>query len=304
MPLSANGPDAGKVLGGEDLAGIFGLDMAADTGPERKTKKKPAAKVAPRKRAGAKPPTQTEENPVRGMAALCLTALAVPVAIWAQLPDAAPKFEVASIKRNAGGAPVNSVELGLMRAIARGSRGGRFQVPNASLHLLIQLAYGVRDYQIVGEPSWAASDGFAITAKAEGNASFEQMRPMLQSLLADRFQFLVHRETRQLPVYELAAAKGGLKIAPSKAGSCVTLDPQGPAPGFGSKICGGERIGIGRMEGFGVTMPKLAPALSDRIGRPCRNWRSFFSDRIGRTRRSTGRASCGRFDRAARPSEN
>lgn len=77
------------------------------------------------------------------MAALCLTALAVPVAIWAQLP----------------------------RAIARGSRGGRFQVPNASLHLLIQLADGIRDYQIVGEPSWAASDGFAITAKAEGNAS-------------------------------------------------------------------------------------------------------------------------------------
>lgn len=207
--------------------------------------------------------------------ASCVAALAVPIAIRAQPPQVAPKFDVASIKRNAGGGPSNSVEIGLMRAIARASRGGRFHVPNASLHLLIQLAYDARDYQIVGEPSWAASDGYAVTAKAEGDVNFEQMRPMLQSLLADRFQFSFHRETRQLPVYELAAAKGGLRIAPAKAGSCVTRDPQGPTLPFGSKICGGERIGIGRIEGFGVTMPKLVELLSDRIGRTVIDRTSF-----------------------------
>ncbi|MDR3700167.1 MAG: SWIM zinc finger family protein [Candidatus Sulfopaludibacter sp.] len=63
MPLSPNGPDAAKVLGGEDLAGIFGLDMAADTGPERKAKKKPAAKAAPPKRATAKRPRKTKKTP-------------------------------------------------------------------------------------------------------------------------------------------------------------------------------------------------------------------------------------------------
>jgi hypothetical protein len=161
-----------------------------------------------------------------------MAALAVPIAMRAQPPRDTPKFEIASIKRNPGGAPSSSVELGLMRAIARGSRSGRFYVPNAPLHLLIRLAYDVRDYQIVGEPSWAASDGYAVT------------------------------------VYELAPAKGGLKIAPAKAGSCVSIDPRGPAPPFGSKICGGERVGIGRVEGFGVTMPKLVELLSDRVGSP------------------------------------
>ena len=62
VPLSAKGPDAGKVLGGEDLADIFGLDMAADTGPERKAEKKPAAKVAPRKRAAMKPPRKPKRT--------------------------------------------------------------------------------------------------------------------------------------------------------------------------------------------------------------------------------------------------
>jgi uncharacterized Zn finger protein len=54
VPLSAKGPDAAKVLGGEDLAGIFGLDMAVDTLPEPKTNKKSAAKVAPVKRPASK----------------------------------------------------------------------------------------------------------------------------------------------------------------------------------------------------------------------------------------------------------
>ncbi len=63
MPLSPNGPDAAKVLGGEDLAGIFGLDMAADTVAEPKTRKKPAAKAAPRKRAAAKRPPKSKKTP-------------------------------------------------------------------------------------------------------------------------------------------------------------------------------------------------------------------------------------------------
>ena len=92
-------------------------------------------------------------------------------------------------------------------------------MPNAPVHLLIELAYNAKDFQIVGAPSWANSEGYDVTAKAEGNATFETMRPMLQSLLADRFKLRLHRETRDLPVYELVEAKGGLKIAPDRCGA-------------------------------------------------------------------------------------
>ena len=45
LPLSKKGPDAAKVLGGEDLSELFGLDLAQSTKPAdaRPRWKKPAA---------------------------------------------------------------------------------------------------------------------------------------------------------------------------------------------------------------------------------------------------------------------
>jgi uncharacterized protein (TIGR03435 family) len=80
-------------------------------------------------------------------------------------------------------------------------------VRNVPLHLLIQLAYNAKEYQIVGEPAWANSERYDVTAKTDSNASFEQMRPMLRSLLAERFNLALRRATKELPVYELTAAK-------------------------------------------------------------------------------------------------
>ena len=65
------------------------------------------------------------------------------------------------------------------------------------------------------------SDRYAIEATAAGNATPDQMRAMLQSLLADRFKLTLRRETRTLPVYELVVADGGLKIAAMKEGECI-----------------------------------------------------------------------------------
>jgi uncharacterized protein (TIGR03435 family) len=53
---------------------------------------------------------------------------------------------------------------------------------------------------------------------------------MLQTLLADRFQLKIHRETRELPVYALTVAKGGLKLKPAE-GSCTFPGLKGPPPG-------------------------------------------------------------------------
>jgi uncharacterized protein (TIGR03435 family) len=47
---------------------------------------------------------------------------------------------------------------------------------------------------------------------------------MLQTLLEDRFQLKIHRETREVPVYELTVAKGGLRMHRFKEGTCDPVD--------------------------------------------------------------------------------
>lgn len=77
-----------------------------------------------------------------------------------------------------------------------------------------------------GGPSWIGSDRYTINAKAEGTPSGDTMSgPMLQALLEDRFKLKIHRETKEIPVYELTVAKGGPKLKPFKEGSCVPIDP-------------------------------------------------------------------------------
>jgi len=56
-------------------------------------------------------------------------------------------------------------------------------------------------------PKWVTTDNFEIQAKAEGNPTKDQMRLMMQSLLADRFKLAVHFEDRPVPAYNLAAVK-------------------------------------------------------------------------------------------------
>lgn len=190
----------------------------------------------------------------------------------------APKFEMASIKPTTklGSGPMNSLASELIKNGARQCSGGLFRIPEAPLNLLVQLAYNVKDFQVVGGPSWANSDRYEIIAKAEGNAGFQQMQPMLQSLLADRFKLTFHRESKERWIYELVVDRRGLKIEAAKAGSCVTLSNNPPpfAPGNHPKFCGGiwkmlradpePKI---RMEGIEISMPKLIELLSDQVGR-------------------------------------
>ncbi len=204
----------------------------------------------------------------------------IPIAIisatsTAQQAPSAPSaatFEVASI-RPTQKTLSDPMELRLLKNVGRNAHGSTFRLPNANIHLLIELAYDIFDEQIVGEPPWAMSKGYAITAKADGNRNFEQMRPMLQALLSDRFKLAFHKETRELPTFELALAKGGLNVTPSQTGSCVIIDPNGPRPPIGSKVCGGLRQGISEdgsafIEGFDVPMTAFAQFLSDQLGRP------------------------------------
>lgn len=138
-------------------------------------------------------------------AVILIPALARP-----QEPAAkAPAFEVASVKltqhgRNADGYAESSVD---------NPSPGNLVATNASLEECIRWAYDVKEYQISG-PAWLNSDeaSYDIVAKAGTAAPRKEIRLMLQTLLAERFQLKLHRETRMLPVYHLVVGKGGQKL--------------------------------------------------------------------------------------------
>lgn len=163
-----------------------------------------------------------------------------------------------------------------MRLSASAARNGRYTLQGNSaitLSALIQAAYKVRDFQILEAPSWVDSTRYDVDARAPGATTFEQMRPMLQSLLADRFRLTFRRETRQLPVYELVAAPNGFKITAMKDGGC--LPPEQAKPFAPLNTCGGIRrqiVGFAPerrdvVEAVGVLMPTLIDFLSDETGR-------------------------------------
>ena len=97
---------------------------------------------------------------------------------------------------------------------------------NAPLSWLVRSAFGIIiDDQLSGLPAWVDSDRYDIQAKMdeETAAAWKKLsrdekgqQQLLQSLLAERCQFKFHRETKQLPVYDLVIAKGGLKLQEAK----------------------------------------------------------------------------------------
>lgn len=135
-----------------------------------------------------------------------------------------PRFEAASIRSAPDCSPQRP-----------GFPPGRLNLQCVTVRNLIQVSYGtygaVRNprIQIVDGPAWYAAEKYDVSAKAENTgASAEQMMgPMLRALLEDRFGLKTHMEKRELPVYALTVAKGGLKIQPAKAGSCG-LAPAAP----------------------------------------------------------------------------
>ena len=177
------------------------------------------------------------------------------------VPDPRPTFEVASIKPSAPGGR----DVGI-----RYFPGTRMEAQNDTLHFLIQVAYRVRDFQVTGGPAWMNTERYDITAKGEDGAKQSQLPLMLHALLADRFKLSFHREIKEMPVYFLLAAKGGMKLVEPKEGSCVTPGPNGPQPTPGQprpNFCGTMRISPKGFDGLKIGMQQLTMFFSDLLGR-------------------------------------
>jgi uncharacterized protein (TIGR03435 family) len=179
------------------------------------------------------------------------------VMVQAQPPDSRPSFEVATVK------PCTIDPAG--RGGGGGPTPGRFQLGCAPLRDLIHTAYsnfgdGVRfnanGPQILGGPGWIDSTFYEINAKAEDKAPIGKMAgPMLQAVLEDRFNLKVHHETKELPVFVLTVAKGGIRMQRTKEGSCVSssdLNDPPPPPVPNQPVL--NPCGPRRMRGSGATI--------------------------------------------------
>ena len=179
---------------------------------------------------------------------------------------ARPEFQVASVKPTTA-----TVHRGMM---VLPQPGGRFTAENAPLVMIMQNAYAVQAYQIVGGPSWINAERYDIEAKPEGEVDRKQMWLMLQTLLADRFKLALHRETKELPMYALTVTRSP-KLTPPKEAGCVALSPDAPPPPPGpgqAGPCGRVLIGMSpsgiNMRGSKVPMSELVRILSIVMGRP------------------------------------
>jgi uncharacterized protein (TIGR03435 family) len=115
--------------------------------------------------------------------------------------DAHPTFEVATIKPTKPGEQRTFIVW----------RGNDMQVVNFSLASLVKFAYDIQDKQIVGAPDWINSDRFDISAKPDtpGQPDGEQLKEMVQKLLADRFALKFHKDEKQMGAYVLTVGKSG-----------------------------------------------------------------------------------------------
>jgi len=182
-------------------------------------------------------------------------------------------FEVASVKQNKSGE----------RFMQMGGPPGRFTATNVPLQQLIQLAYQIQPFQIVGGPNWIASDRFDIVAKAAGDVPpptpgvAGPMQLMMRTLMADRFKLTLHNEQREMPIYALVLAKADGKLGPqlkpsttdcaALMGAAARRGGPPPPPSFNEPMQCGMRVFPGALSAGGFPLSQLTQFLSSAVQR-------------------------------------
>jgi uncharacterized protein (TIGR03435 family) len=79
---------------------------------------------------------------------------------------------------------------------------GRVTATNVTLRALILAAYRLQDFQLSGEPAWTENDRFDVAAKTDdAKVRDEDLWPLLEPTLRERFRLKARQETKGLPVY-------------------------------------------------------------------------------------------------------
>jgi uncharacterized protein (TIGR03435 family) len=118
-------------------------------------------------------------------------------------PAPSPSFEAASVK-------VAAPTPGGGRASASGDT---VAYNNTTLMNVLLRAFELKFSGQIAGPSWMFTERYDIVAKAPDNTPREQIPLLLRTLLVERFQLTLHRETRDLPMYALLRGRGRLKVS-------------------------------------------------------------------------------------------
>ena len=223
----------------------------------------------------------------------------------AQSP-AGPAFEVTSVKPTnpdvpgPGGMPV----------------GGRYFASNVTLRDLVLMAYDLSDALLDGGPDWQRSHRFDIQAQAADPVTgMTAMRPMVKTLLADRFKLNVHTETREMPIYALVLARDDGQLSPNitrSTADCSKAEQdlaKAGSAGLGQLLRAGQGVpcaimpvsparvaGAATMLARNVSMARLAEFLTVPAGRIVQDrtglsglydWEITYNPRLGAALRSS-----------------
>ena len=192
------------------------------------------------------------------IAAVCCLAAAGQETDWEKAAGGKRTFEVASVKLDTG--PFHPPSFPLDNGDAFRPVGDRFSA-DFPLWTYITFAYKVslsvdqRQAMLAHLPEWITKDRYAIEARAAGVATKDQMRLMVQSLLAERFKLAVHFETREFPALAMLLVKPGQtgpKLRPHSEGVPCEETPAGNGPirpspsGVFPPVCDVVMMTIGR----------------------------------------------------------
>jgi uncharacterized protein (TIGR03435 family) len=126
--------------------------------------------------------------------------------------------------------------------------------------------------QTQGLPDWAMKDRYDIDAKVseadlpqwqKPAAQTAMLQAMLRAMLEGRCKLVVHRDAKEVPVYELTVGQNGPKFKDT--------DPAKPPPAGQALPLGGVVVpenGGQTLHFYGAAIKTLAPLLSNYAGRP------------------------------------
>jgi uncharacterized protein (TIGR03435 family) len=141
---------------------------------------------------------------------------------------------------------------------------------NTTVRTLIEWAYTIEPFRLVGGPKWVSGDRFDIQAKdpeSDKYVSYDETQQMMRSLLEDRFKLAVHHETRESPAYFLVVSKAGIKAPETPDHSCYMVTRSSTPADIGNQpICGAMRGRSGHMEGKRISTEILAKNLERVLG--------------------------------------
>ncbi|HUB80631.1 MAG TPA: TIGR03435 family protein [Bryobacteraceae bacterium] len=121
------------------------------------------------------------------------------LALFGQSTDGPPKFAAADVHISP------KTRNSFVRTVP--VRNGRYEVKQATMVDLIHLAYEIDADKVLGGPNWLEMNRYDVIAKVPEGSPADALKPMLQTLLGERFKLALHKEMKPLPTYALVAGK-------------------------------------------------------------------------------------------------